>query len=100
MADGELTEARFNENLNTTFLLTSGEGRVELELVEVKRYSKDEQPSMERFSIYFRGPAEPLLPQQTYSLEHERMGTLDIFIVPISRNETAVRYEAVFNSFK
>lgn len=28
------------------------------------------------FSIVLRGPREPVLPQQIYSVEHEQMGTL------------------------
>jgi len=95
-----LNEAIFTENLNTKFLVTFADQNVELELVEVKHYDQGEEPSMERFSIYFRGPVEPLLAQQTYSLDHEQLGTLDIFIVPISRDETGLRYEAVFNYFK
>ncbi|HJX90801.1 MAG TPA: hypothetical protein VJ372_09910 [Pyrinomonadaceae bacterium] len=100
MADGQLTEASFNQNLNTKFSLTFDEKTVELKLVEIKPYGNEPDSSMERFSIYLDGPAQPRLPQQTYQMDHERMGKVDIFIVPISGDEKVIRYEAVFNCFK
>ena len=56
MADGQLTEATFNENLNTKFSITLDEKVMELELVEIKPYREEPDSSMERFSIYFEGP--------------------------------------------
>jgi hypothetical protein len=47
------------------------------------------------FRLLFRGPAQPLLPQGTYPLKGSRR-TDDIFIVPVSANGEAVRYEAIF----
>ncbi len=49
------------------------------------------------FSLVFTGPSEPVLVQRTYRLVHDELGDLDIFIVPIGRDDTGVRYEAVFN---
>jgi hypothetical protein len=49
------------------------------------------------FSVYFRGPAERGVPQGTYPLESDRLGRLEIFIVPIARDEKGFRYEALFN---
>jgi hypothetical protein len=97
------SEESFRENLNTKFRVRAEAPRpVELELVEVKSYEpgENEQHGMERFSLFFRGPADIFIPQGTYSLEHERMGTLDIFIVPVKRDEQGFRYESVFNFFK
>ena len=49
------------------------------------------------FSLVFTGPIEPVLPQRTYRLAHDELGDLEIFIVPIGRDDAGVRYEAVFN---
>ena len=49
------------------------------------------------FSLVFTGPVEPVLPQRTYRLVHAELHDLDVFIVPIGRDESGVRYEAVFN---
>ena len=48
------------------------------------------------FSLLFRGPADPLLPQRTYRLEHPELGGLDIFLVPLGPDSEGMRYEAVF----
>lgn len=56
------------------------------------------------FAVLFHGPVEPVLPQGTYRFEHDQLGVLDLFIVPLGPPEpldpgsqpTAMRYEAVF----
>lgn len=53
-------------------------------------------PTRGQFSIHFRGPAEWILPQKTYRMEFEPIGTFDIFLVPIGRDDAGTRYEAVF----
>lgn len=100
-----LTEKEFLQHINTKFRL-DGEGveRIELELVEVKTYgNKDkagERGGMERFSVFFRGPLDVFLQQATYSLRHEKMGSFDLFLVPLGREEEGYSYEAVFNYLK
>jgi hypothetical protein len=51
----------------------------------------------QNFSLFFDGPAEHPLPQRTYRLEHARLGTFDLFIVPVAQEHGHLRYEAVFN---
>jgi hypothetical protein len=99
-----LTEAEFSKHVNTKFRLqptTTDAQQVDLELSEVKGYAKkaEEHSGMERFSAFFNGPAEAQLPQGVYSLSHDQMGEFEIFLVPIARNESGFRYEAVFNYF-
>ena len=99
----ELTEKEFSKHVNTKFVATLDGGvQAELELDEVKGYPghPGDQQGMERFSVYFKGPATPFLPQHSYMLQHEKMGEFEIFIVPLSRNEQSSRYEAVFNYYK
>jgi uncharacterized protein DUF6916 len=48
------------------------------------------------FSLLFRGPRAPVLPQRIYRLEHEQMGALEIFMVPIGPDADGMRYEAIF----
>ena len=48
------------------------------------------------FSLVFVGPARFVLPQQTYRVEHDSLGELDLFLVPIGPNGGGMRYEAVF----
>ena len=49
------------------------------------------------FSLVFRGPAKPLLPQAIYRLESDAVEPLEIFLVPIGRDADGVTYEAIFN---
>lgn len=96
-----LTEAEFSKHVNTKFRI-AGEQPLDLELETVKGYlgKAHEQQGMERFSAFFRGPREPLLRQAVYNLEHEGMGSFELFLVPIGQDEQGSRYEAVFNYFK
>ena len=50
----------------------------------------------EPFSIVLRAPGDRLAPQRTYTLENERLGRLDVFLVPIGPDALGMRYEAVF----
>lgn len=94
--------AHFYENLNTKFRVNvESTEPIELELaeVELRKSEPNEQEGMERFSVFFYGPDNMFLPQQTYELSHPEMGELAIFLVPIGRDERGFLYEAVFNRF-
>lgn len=98
----DLTEKEFARHLKTKFTAKIGEENIDLELIEVKTYFPQaiEQGGMERFSVFFDGPADRRLPQQTYQLQHDAMGEFGLFLVPISEGENGLRYEAVFNYYK
>jgi hypothetical protein len=97
-----LTEEEFSKHVGTTFHTKFGEREVDLTLAEVKSYmpGPSEEKSMERFSLFFDGPSDFLLPQQSFPMGHDTMGDFDIFLVPINGDEKGIRYEAVFNYFK
>jgi hypothetical protein len=97
-----LTEKEFSQHVNTNYRVNVAEAApIELELLEVKPHvsAPIEPDGMERFQIYFRGPANIFLPQGTYSFSHERMGDFDLFLVPVAKEESGFRYEAVFNYY-
>jgi hypothetical protein len=48
------------------------------------------------FALLFGGPLQPIMPQRTYTLDHERLGSFELFIVPIGPEGAMMRYEAVF----
>lgn len=86
----------FEAHLNTKFRFMWGESNsIDLEMEEANDLGST--PRQKQFSIIFRGPLQPLLAQGIHRLEHEKMGTIDLFLVPIGRDEGGVRYEAVFN---
>ena len=68
----------------------------ELELVAVnalRPHSRRAEP----FSLHFRGPSRPVLPQSIYDLAHPELGTLKIFLVPVQASGEGAEYEAIFN---
>jgi hypothetical protein len=97
----QLTEAEFSKHVNTKFRVVTDDP-LDLELIQVKGYlSKEhEETGMERFSAFFHGPADRYLQQKTYLFEHEQMGSFELFLVPVSRDQEGFRYEAVFNYYK
>ena len=95
-----LTMASLSGQLNTKFRIAFGpEQVVELELVEVQSHA-DVPGQTERFSAIFRSPLHHFLPQSTYGMEHEHLGRVEIFIVPIRKDGEGIYYEAVFNRMK
>jgi hypothetical protein len=88
-----LTVETFAAATGDIFALDAGDaGRLDLELCDARALGPDDRP----FTVVFRGPAEPLLPQRIYRLEHASIGTLEIFIVPVGRDESGATYEAIF----
>lgn len=55
-----------------------------------------EQGIREPFSLIFCGPAEPYLPQHMYTLHHEEIGQIELFLVPVNQDVNGFYYEAVF----
>jgi hypothetical protein len=97
-----LTADTFAPAVGDTFAVDAGDaGELRLELIESRlqypdRPAEDESGTRAPFSLLFRGPADPVLPQRIYRLEHESLGPLEIFIVPIARDDAGSTYEAVF----
>ena len=93
----KLTEASFSEHVGSTFAVRVDScGPVEIELVECKQFGGDAKAQRRPFSLLFRGAKGLDMPQQIYTLEHERLGSLEIFIVPIGPVEGGMGFEAVF----
>jgi len=86
----------FVRHLNSRFLIKRDQSdHVEVELIEAEDLKST--PRLEQFSIIFRGPLDPPLPQATYEFEHAEMGDMHLFIVPIRRDQDGMYYEAIFN---
>jgi hypothetical protein len=81
-------------------LVVDGSEAIDLTLAELdephRRSRAEAGAGRSPFSIVFRGPLEPVLPQRIYDLRHERLGSFELFIVPIGPEDGAMRYEAVF----
>jgi hypothetical protein len=90
----ELRVTDCSARLHETFTLGAGASFVKLTLVEVEELGQS--LSRQAFSLRFLGPAQPVLPQATYRLDHPALGALEIFLVPLGPKSGGMRYEAVF----
>lgn len=71
----------------------------ELEIAEATGMPGDSD-AREPFSVLFRSRDELVLPQRVYRLEHEKIGSLELFLVPLGPDrevEGAMLYEAAFS---
>jgi hypothetical protein len=91
----------FQERLHQRFRMDLGAGnQLELELIEVRPLGKrrvGEGPELVSYALTFRAPTRSAAPQATYRVEHESLGALEIFLVPIGPDAAGMRYEAIFN---
>jgi len=99
----QLTIERFEPLVGSTFWLhtqnETGRHKVELRLQGAAKVMESEAARLPRnpFSLYFLGPAEVYLQQQIYHLAHDAFPDgLDLFLVPVGKDERGYSYEAVF----
>ncbi|HKX83977.1 MAG TPA: hypothetical protein VJL58_07155 [Pyrinomonadaceae bacterium] len=90
------TKQQFLSALNSEFHVELADGSgFEVSLVKCDEIvSNDVQ---ENFSLLFKAPLEAPPFQGIYRLMHRRLGGMDLFIVPVKKDEHGLYYEAVFN---
>lgn len=66
----------------------------EVELLRDARKRPSQRPP---FSLVFLGQHQHVLEQRLYRFDLDGVGKVDIFLVPIGRDENGVSYQAVFN---
>jgi len=49
------------------------------------------------FSLIFLAKDPRVLPQRLYRLQHDDLGELTIFLVPVGKDAEGIRYQALFN---
>lgn len=97
-----LTYSTFKELRNARFSLqTDADRPEELILIETEKLTQHAAGNIahrrEPFSLVFRGSKGVALPQRIHTLQHETLGLMEIFLVPIAPDAAGPRYEAVFN---
>jgi hypothetical protein len=95
-----VTIAAFAPHVGTELRVDHGEDApLVIRLTEVRAAGRQPgAPRQEPFVLVFEGPVAPILPQATYTLEHDTLGSVDIFLVPVGRHpDGGIQYEAVFN---
>jgi hypothetical protein len=93
---GNLTADTFRPLLNGHLRISPGDSPdFEVDLIQVAD-AGHEGPRREQFSLLFRGGPDQPLPQRIYRVEHDDLGALDLFLVPLGPDDVGQRYEAVF----
>lgn len=79
-------------------LLDSGQS-YSLELIEVRDLGDAPGPEFRKpFALTLLNPdSSAYLPQRTYHLEHEHLGGMDLFIVPLGPDASGMKYEITFS---
>ncbi|MEM7214393.1 MAG: hypothetical protein AAF423_02525 [Pseudomonadota bacterium] len=95
-----LTPDNFSEILNENFVLRITDHEdMNFELLEVNRMPHGRREGGS-FSLLFSTVSEPLLNQGVLPLTHEKLGTLQIFLVPVGPlpdKPDSMSYEAIFS---
>ena len=94
-----LNKAAFLAQLNSTFLIHEGASKIAVRLVDVADLPRrGASVRKEAFSLLFRGDKAMALKQNTYLIEHEKLGLFSFLVVPImSKDKSARHYEAIIN---
>jgi hypothetical protein len=91
----DFTRDGFAGAVGSTFVVEAGDSPLALVLDRIEDGPR--APGFEQYALYFLGPGDPLLEQRTLRLDHEVMGTMEIFVVPIGRVGERIEYQACFN---
>jgi hypothetical protein len=93
------TIEQFSGHERSKFRMHYGQSQTaDLELVSVTDLNST--PRQQQFALEFLAPLDAPLYQGIFKLEHDTLGALDLFLVPIARDKEGVRYQAVFNRFE
>jgi hypothetical protein len=97
-----LTHDDFAGRIGERFEMTVPEGPpVALELIDATLYEAaggrgPEGQERRQFSLIFRGPVAPLMPQAIYPLGHAELEGLELFLVPVGQDAEGTTYQAAF----
>jgi hypothetical protein len=91
----------FSARRGETFRMQLGGDQVlALELVEVHDRGRSAVGGPDRscFALLFRSRGENrFAPQRTYTVEHEALGAIEMFLVPRGPDGQGMTYEAIYN---
>lgn len=94
-----VTHETFAACVNERFHLAVRAGNaLELQLVSVETRGSAGSPGHVRqaFALLFRGPKANVLVQGIHALNHEELGAMELFLVPVGPDDEGMLYEAVF----
>ena len=89
-----LDRAAFASQLNTNFRFKVGNSSVQVKLVDVVDLGSQGGGAYKReaFALTFRGDRQNSLKQNTYAIEHAKLGNFSFLVVPAPPREEGARY--------
>lgn len=90
-------------HVGSNFQVGFQDGSVDLLLEEVKGMTYEQhanaRTTREPFSLFFIGPAQPVMEQSIYPVRHDSLGgPWELFLVPVARRRGGeILYEAAFS---
>jgi hypothetical protein len=100
MPDRSLVFEDFADRVGDVFPISeAGVPTIPLVLSQAERVNPAFAPPGVRppFSLMFLARDPRVLPQRIYRMEHQELGELAIFLVPVGKDTEGVRYQALFN---
>ncbi|HMT08273.1 MAG TPA: hypothetical protein PKA82_09730 [Pyrinomonadaceae bacterium] len=92
------SHGQFSAVANTHFRTTFGDGlAVTLSLVSVSELT--DNSVTQSFSLIFLAPPTEQPTQSIYTLSHDTLGEMELFLVPVKRDADGVYFESVFSNF-
>lgn len=94
--NSQISYDSYKETMGQSYLLKGHELSLCLTEVSTQRISDP----WESFSLLFQATEEFSLEQGTYTLQHDSLGELEIFLVPVgtsAENPSLMEFESVFN---
>lgn len=89
----------FSGQVNSLFSARLEEGPV-IEMCLVKLTEIVCNDVQENYSLLFRSNVDTPPEQGIYRMENPVLGTMEIFLVPVKKDEAGLYFEAVFNNLK
>jgi hypothetical protein len=95
---GDVTVETFSGRERQAFTIRFADGVIDLTLAEVTpapgHWGRGDH--RQPFSVLFEGTPEHVLPQGLWPLDHEELGRIELFLVPLGPEGDVMQYEAVF----
>ena len=88
----------FEPHINSKFTFSADDANYALELVEAKKVGATPRPDgSSAFALLFKTEKGLYWEQQTLTLNHEKLGDVTLFLVPIAQEDGCTIFEALFN---
>ncbi len=90
------TREEFSTQLNKVFRANI-EGADDCDMVLIEAKSLVSNDLQESFSLLFRAPVDAAPAQSIYSMDSSQLGKMDLFLVPVKKDDKGMYFEAIFN---